>query len=128
MILGKTGFIKETLKRLKEENLQKEDISYKKALQTEYTPKEVIDSMCVYFNVSQDKILKNKNKEYRNIAIYLIKKYTGLTNKQLGQLFGNISYSAVAKVCQRFSKKLEKDIVLKKKVGEIKRNMSNVKG
>ena len=97
-------------------------------MQTEYIPKEVIDSMCAYFNVSQDKILKNKNKEYRNIAIYLVKKYTGLTNKQLGQLFGNISYSAVAKACQRFAKKLEKDIVLKKKVGEIKRNMSNVKG
>jgi len=96
-------------------------------LKTTYGPKEAIDSICVYFDVSWDEILENKRRKYRNIAIYLINKYTDLTNKQLGKLFENISYSAVAKIYQRFSEKLERDIALKKKIGDIMVNMSNVK-
>jgi len=81
--------------------------------------------ICVYFEIFEDELLVNKDKSYRNIAIYLLKKHTGLTNRQIGELLGNISYLAVAKVYQRFSKKLNKDKALKKKIEEI---MSNVKG
>ena len=125
MILGRTRFIKEALSELKKEDLQKEEISQRRALKARCGPEEIIDSICGYFNVSPDEIFENKKKEYRNIAIYLIKKYTDLANKQMGQLFGNVSVSAVAKVYQRFSKRLEGDMALKKKVGGI---MSYVKG
>ena len=73
-------------------------------------------------------LLENKNREHRNIAIYLLKKYTGFTNRQIGQLLGGISYSAVAKVYQRFSEKLSQDKALKKKIAGIMSNLSLVKG
>ncbi|MDY6854354.1 MAG: hypothetical protein SWO11_06545 [Thermodesulfobacteriota bacterium] len=36
-------------------------------------------------DIPQHDLLGKKNKEQRNIAIYLIKKYTDLTNRQIGQ-------------------------------------------
>ncbi|NVL90057.1 MAG: transposase [Desulfobacterales bacterium] len=128
MILGGTGFIKEALSKLREEDLHREDISHRRELIAAYRLEEVIDSICVYFDIPRDELPGNKNREYRNIAIYLLRKHTGLTNKQVGQLVGNISYSAVSKAYQRFSEKLKKDKVLKKKVGKIVSNLSNVKG
>ena len=61
----------------------------------------------------------------RDIAIYLLKKHTCLTNRQIGEQFGNISYSAVAKAYWRFSERLKKDKMLRKKISEI---MPYVKG
>jgi chromosomal replication initiation ATPase DnaA len=69
--------------------------------------------------------MNNKRKEYRDMAIFLMKKSTGLTNRQIGSLFGNLSYSGVAKANQRFSEKTKRDNGLKRKIEQI---MSNVKG
>jgi putative transposase len=128
MILGGTTFIKEALSRLREEDLYKEDISHRRALRAPYRLEEVIDSIRMYLDIPRHELLGNKNKEYRNIGIYLVKKNTGLTNRQIGQEFGNISYSAVAKVYKRFSEKLRQDKALKKKIAGITANLSFVKG
>jgi len=82
-----------------------------------------MDSIRIYFDISMDEIVRNKNK--RDIAIYLLKKHTCLTNRQIGEHSGNISYSAVARAYWRFSEKLKKDKMLRKKVAGI---MSHVKG
>ena len=123
MILGGTRFIKEALNRIEEENLDKKDISHRRALRAAYGFEEIMDSICIYFDISMDEIVRNKNK--RDIAIYLLKKHTCLTNRQIGEQFGNISYSAVAKAYWRFSERLKKDKMLRKKIAEI---MSYVKG
>ena len=62
------------------------------------------------------------------VGLYLLKMYTGLTNRQIGQQFGNISYSGVAKVYKRFSEELGKDKALRKNVEGIISNLSLVKG
>ena len=77
--------------------------------------------------VSVDDLTSGKG-EPRDTVIYLIKKYTGLTNRQIGEIFGGLSYSAVAKVNQRFAEKLKKDKQLRRKVKNIIDNMSYVKG
>lgn len=78
---------------------------------------------CTYFEISPDDIFKNKG-EYRNIAIYLMKKMTGMTNKQIGHLFDNLSYSAVTKAYQRFSRSLRNNEVLSKNIAGIVANLS----
>ncbi len=127
MILGAQNFVKQVLAKLKGDTFKREEISYRRELQTARSSDDVIDSIAEYFSVSRDELFGNKG-EYRNIAIYLIKKYTGLTNRQIGQLFGYISYSAVGKAYQRFSTKLAKDKLLRKMVEEIMTKMSHVKG
>jgi len=127
-ILGDKKFVKESLSQLKDKDLQKKDISYWRVIQGVYEPGEIIDSVSKYLKIPQYEILGNKKKEYRNIAIYLIKKYSALTNYQISQLFTDINYSTVAKAYQRFKKKVEEDQLLKKKVEEIIIEMSNVEG
>jgi len=58
----------------------------------------------------------------RKITIYMIKKHTGTTNKNSGENFGGISYSAVAKTYQRFLNQL------RRKISEIENEMSYVNG
>ena len=45
-----------------------------------------------------------------------MKKYTGMTNGQIGQIFNGLTFSAVAKVYHRMSKAVEENRTLRKKV------------
>jgi chromosomal replication initiation ATPase DnaA len=103
-------------------DLDKGDITNRRELKSLYRPEEIIEKISLILNVSKDRII---NGESRAIAIYLMKKYTSLTNKEIGNIFGNLSYSGVSKVSRRFEKKIEKDSSLKRKIMAI---MSNVKG
>ncbi len=81
------------MRRLGDGILQREEISYRGELQAGYESEEIIQAMCDYFKVSRDEVLKGRVK-WRNMAIYLRKRFTGMTNGQIGQLFGDLSYSA----------------------------------
>ncbi|MFH1147299.1 MAG: helix-turn-helix domain-containing protein [Pseudomonadota bacterium] len=125
MVLGGVGFVKGVLSRLKEDELSRKDVSHRRALKAAYDVEAVIDALCTYFNTPRENLLSDKKGEQRNIALYLLKKYTGITNEEIGSLFGGISYSAVAKAYSRFSAKLASDRKLKQRVSGI---LSNVKG
>ena len=130
VILGGERYIKETLERLEGKGIdQKEDISCRGALGrlSQLDVEWIIDQVCSYFHTSKDDILNSKG-EQRNLAIYLAKRYSNLSNREIGEIFGNLSYSAVTKVYQRFMQKMEKDTHLVKKVQTLKAHLSNVKG
>jgi len=57
-----------------------------------------------------------------------MKQLTGMTNSQIGELFGSLSYSAVAKAYLRFGTKLETEKPLKKRIETVRSSLSNVKG
>jgi chromosomal replication initiation ATPase DnaA len=56
------------------------------------------------------------------------KKYTGLTNREIGERFGGLSYSGVTRASQRFYEKMARDRTLRRQVEEIDNRISNVKG
>ncbi len=126
-ILGSKDFVKEALSRLKDGILEKKEISYRKDLDSAYTVDRVINYVADHFKISNDEIIQDRG-EYRKIAIYIIKKKTSLTNRQVGELFGGLSYSAVAKVYERFSKHLSHDKKKKKNIAKIITYLSDVKG
>jgi REP element-mobilizing transposase RayT len=126
VILGGQQFIKEALGRLQETVFQQQDISKKRELQAAWKTDDVIEAITSHFEVSADELFENR-KAYRNVAIYLMRKHTGLTNRQIADLFGNVSYSAVAKAYQRFADKLPTDRGLRKTMKKIRGKMSNVK-
>ena len=80
-----------------------------------------------YFMTSPDEVKKGKGIS-RGIAIHLLKKWTAITNRQIGDLLGGLSYSAVSKVNQRFSEKLITDRSLRRTVNDITDSLSHVKG
>jgi chromosomal replication initiation ATPase DnaA len=80
-----------------------------------------------HFKVSPQEVLKDKRGR-RNIAIYLIKKWTSVTNGQIADTFGGVSCSAIAKANERFSVKIMKDRTLRRTVDKISRKISYAKG
>ena len=127
IILGSKTFIKKTLDTLSENKLKNTETSNRKALQTHFTPKYALDFVSSYLNVHVNELVQMKG-ELRSIAVYLLKTQTEMTNNEIGELFGSLSYSAVAKIKQRFSRKLLKDRSLRKRIEKLSRKMSNVKG
>ena len=51
-----------------------------------------------------------------------------MTNRQIGEYFGGLSYSAVAKVQERLLAKAGKDTKVMNTINTISNKMSNVKG
>lgn len=80
-----------------------------------------------HFGISVDK-LKDRKGEPREIAIYLLKTHTDMKNRQIGEFFGGLSYSAVEKVIGRFSAKVNRDRKLRNKLAVFSKIISNIKG
>ena len=80
---------------------------------------DIIAAICSHLKVSREDLLQ-KSGENKKIAIYLMKKLTGMSNKQIGHLFGGLSYSAVSKVYQRFSAEAKTNKPLRKLLKELR--------
>ena len=127
-ILGGKRFIKGALNRLKDDTvIGKEETSHRTELQVAFATERIIDSIASYFELTPEEVLKDRG-DYRNIAIHLMKKWTSVSNKQIGDLFGSLSFTAVSKANQRFMMRMIKDRKLRRRVDDILRNMSHVKG
>jgi chromosomal replication initiation ATPase DnaA len=86
----------------------------------------VVDAIAGEFKVDTGEVLRKKAVS-RNISIYLMKRHTGMSNGQIGELCGGLSYSAVAKACQGFSHQLVKDRSLREKIDGIAGQLSQFK-
>ena len=102
-------------------------MTYDTLLDAAFVLERIIEAVASHFKGSVEHILRDK-KDKRNIAIYLIKKWTSISNKEIGELFGGLSYSAVAKANERFSDKAKNNKALKNTVNKISKKMSYVKG
>jgi len=127
VILGGEGFIRGILRKMEGKDVQRQDISYRRQLRVTQGEEGILNAICSYFKVSRD-VIKEDKRVLRNIAIYFIKKYTGLTNREIGSFFGGISYSAITRVYQRFGEKMLEHRDLRKQIEEIGNILSNVKG
>jgi REP element-mobilizing transposase RayT len=126
-ILGSGEFVRELLENKGAKNVKDEEISYRRQLRASKGIEDLILHVGSYFNVQPSEVLGEKG-AIRDIAIYFGKKYTGLTNREIGERFGGLSYSGVTRASQRFEEKLIKNMLLRRQVEEIDETISNVKG
>ena len=118
-ILGSKTFIRESLGKLKDGILYKGEIAHRRQLQAAHGSEDIIAAICSHLKVSRKDLLRKRG-ENRKIAIYLMKKLTGMSNEQIGDLFGGLSYSAVSKVSQRFSVEAKTNKPLRKLLKELR--------
>jgi putative transposase len=126
-ILGSGEFIQEMLEKGEVKNLKREEISCRRQLKAKKGLEDLIVEVSSHFNAQQNKVFEEKG-IMRDIAIYFGRKYTGLTNREIGERFGGLSYSGVTRVSQRLDEKMAKDKSLRRQVEEIHDRISNVKG
>jgi len=99
LILGNKDFVKE----IKEKfiyNREDKEIPVLAKLQNRYTPDEII---------RKTEKMAGENKVSRKISIYLIRKHTFLSLKDIAALFNNIGYAGVTMIYKRVEQKRKKD-------------------
>ncbi len=74
-----------------------------------YSSDEIIKTISDCFHIKEDIIVKKQRGNiYRQLAVYLIKRYTTLPLRKIGELF-NIDYTTVSMTAKRFEKKADND-------------------
>ena len=118
-ILGKKEFIKERLKELKIQ-IDREDVSYKDSLRKEITAEDVVLVVANKYKIKKEIIYLSKKKPIlaRKLSIYLVKRLSDLSNKEIGSSF-NISYSAVSKAFGDMDRLIKEDKQLRKVAEDI---------
>ena len=126
-ILGTKAFIKQTLDFLDDIKLEKDETSHRTKLRKTIEPEDIINTLSNYLSIPADELLNMKG-QVRGMTVYFLKGYTDMSNNEIGKLLGGLSYSAVAKIKQRFLNGPLKDSSLNNKIKKIHQSLSNVKG
>jgi REP element-mobilizing transposase RayT len=117
-ILGREEFAEEISKEIKNIKTDKE-YAYKKIIHS-INPEEIVDRVTSYYETSPQNICNAREKHMlsKKTAVYLLKKYTTLTNREIGSKFG-ITYSGVTWIDKNVKSLIEKDGDLKKGVDAV---------
>jgi len=125
VILGTESFIAR-MQTLLKSTLLNQEIVERKRLHAYPSPESVLKAVAAAFGVSLEtlQIPGRRGNQPRKVALYLVKKYCGLSNKEVGAIFGGLHYGAVSKAFVRLDQELAEKKALHKTVQQI---MSNVK-
>jgi hypothetical protein len=128
VMLGDESFIRNTLSRMENNQLEGVEVSHRKALRASIEEEKIISELCKHYGCTLAEIVEDRRSEARKAGVYLLKKYSSATNAEIGEKFGGLSYSAVAKIYQSFSRKVEEDKGLEKRLKNLLGNISTFKG
>ena len=126
-VLGGKLFIREALDKLKDDVFKREEVSHRKALQMPYDAEEIVQQVSQYFGTRFEELSKRRGYE-RDLMVHLLKNKTGMTNREIGEFVGGLSYSGVSRVEERFIEKLKKGGAVNKDLKAVLGKMANVKG
>ena len=85
----------------------------------------ILTVMASHFKVAEYEI--RRDVRLRRLCAYLARTHTALTNGEIGEEIGSLSYSGVAKAAARFAVLLKKDGNLKKDLDKIEAQLSKFK-
>lgn len=87
------------------------------------TPKSIVKKVCEYYEISEEDILsKKKNREIafpRQVAMYLLKELTDLTNQKICDYVGLTNHSTVIYACSKIEKMCKSDLEMQNVVTDI---------
>ena len=105
MAIGSDSFI-DNIKEKIDDIGENREIKETKLLET-YGLEDIITGMSSCFSIKREEILsKKRGNIYRQLALYLIKRYTPLPLKEMGKMF-DMDYSSVSFAAKRFSQMLK---------------------
>lgn len=128
MILGKENFIKDILSRLDEGDIQRTEVSHRKALQTTIDADIILAQISAHLERRRFKSANSRAVMLRKISVYLLKSHTSLHNFEIGEKVGGLGYSGVSKCYGRMCDEMWEDEVLRGVVDRLAADLSNVKG
>ncbi len=123
-ILGRVEFVKEKLGDLKIQ-IEAKGLELKKDLKEDVEEEEIRKYICETYMINDETLRESKNKQSlaKKNYIYLLKRLTGKTNGEIGEILG-MGYSAVSKAYLWVEREMKGDKHLLK---EIQTQISNFK-
>ncbi len=112
IIMGTDDFICKVKKMIGKE--LKDGVHNRKILSAASNPQTILKIASEVFNITRDEFFRKG--QMKNAAIYLLKRYSGLNNREIGELFGGMHFTAVSKACTRFEEKMANDVKMSKKI------------
>lgn len=125
-IFGEDLFCQKIKEKLKITTHQ--EIPQSKELSTYFITKDkVVKEIAKYYRCSEIDIISGSDKRLKKIAVYFCERLTNNSQKQIGQFFSDISYSAISQISRRIRLEIEKDSRFKKEINGLGIILSNVK-
>jgi len=127
LIVGSAEFVRGVLNRVDRRRLTKTEVAGRRLLTCDVDREDVVRAVSEVFRVTRAEILaaRTPHADARNVAIHVLKRRTGLTNRNLGQFFGGVGPSAVAQAARRVAARVGGDRWLATMVNRV---LSQVKG
>jgi REP element-mobilizing transposase RayT len=110
VVLGGEEFKERIKGLLKGQQLGNEIVERKRLKGSPYA-EDILREVAAVFGVGEEEIKRRggRDNRARRVAIYLVKRYSGLSNEEIGEIFGGIHYSAVSKVSARVIREMAED-------------------
>jgi putative transposase len=125
-IAGSPSFVKKVAARIDKKQTLAKGPSRRTTIQRASDVERILTALSSHFKVPRKVLLADRS-TYRNVAIYFTKKYTGLTNSEIGERFGNITYSAVTRAATRVVERARKEKELQGHLNELEKKLALVK-
>jgi putative transposase len=130
-ILGGDKFLRKIKKEHLEYGSSREQPIYRELKSGKIEPEDLIEEAAKYFDVKKEEFsIKQGDGIKRGIISELLYKYSGLKQKEIGRILGNIDYSSVSKLRIRLKKNMKENKIIRKDFEEleqkINRQLSNV--
>jgi REP element-mobilizing transposase RayT len=108
-ILGGEEFVKDKLNQL-QNDIETKDFAHKRAVKNIIDPDDIIRAVTAHYGIDAESMRGSgsRPRTAKKMAIYLLRRKTGLTNAQIGELFG-MRYAAVSMAGRGFEDKLAGD-------------------
>lgn len=121
-ILGSTGFIRRVLKDVVKHDLRDRETREVKEFRR-LRLEDLMEIIMREFRISENQIKsRKKGNPYRKLFIYMIRKHTGMTLREIGELM-EMDYGAVSELARYFGKEIEKNKEMKKKVERLNKEI-----
>lgn len=115
--LGDETFIKKIESKIKAVG-EKREIQTTKYFNS-YSSEVIIQKVSQAFNLNKGEVLKKQRGNlYRQITLYLVKRYSSLSLKEIGKIF-DMDYTAVSQAVRRFEDKIKKDNKIRIKLDSV---------
>lgn len=124
VVLGSKDFIEKITVMLQGKTLDKEIVE-RKRFAVRHQPEAILRKVAEAYNAEVPMLL-NKGKrdnEARKAAIYIVQRYSGLSNVEIGNMFGGIHFSSVSKTTARLRETITNDKRLSKLLKELESNV-----
>lgn len=121
LVLGSEKFVDWVQKKFVNRESISDELPQQKMLGNDKIVERVLEEIMKEFGVERDRIVKRKRCRHevaRDIGMYLLERYSGLSNKKIGELFG-VSHSGVGKAAIRVNEQLRQQKELRKRVENI---------